>query len=56
MDNQPLDQLSENEVANQEDPKKRWIKRLGLGAFMFFLLKGILWLCVFFGLGKAIWG
>jgi hypothetical protein len=29
---------------------KDWIKKLGFGAFMFFLLKGIVWLLIFWGL------
>ncbi len=31
-----------------------WVKRLGWGAFAFFLIKGLVWLAVFFGLFKAI--
>jgi len=29
-----------------------WLKRLGLAGFLFFLLKGLLWLAIFFGLAK----
>ncbi|MEM8582643.1 MAG: alanyl-tRNA synthetase [Bacteroidota bacterium] len=32
--------------------KPNWLKRLGWGAFLFFLIKGIIWLAVFFGLSK----
>jgi len=32
----------------QEKPKNKWMKRLGIGAFAFFFLKGIAWLFVFF--------
>jgi hypothetical protein len=29
-----------------------WLKRLGLAGFLFFLLKGLLWLAIFFGIAK----
>ncbi len=32
--------------------RKKWLKRIGLGGFLFFLLKGIAWLVVFFFIGK----
>lgn len=32
----------------------KWIKRIGWGAFAFFLIKGLIWLAVFFGLFKVI--
>ncbi|KGE12356.1 hypothetical protein DI53_3845 [Sphingobacterium deserti] len=31
----------------KEKKSKLWLKRAGIGAFMFFLLKGIAWLVVF---------
>jgi hypothetical protein len=34
--------------------KSNWVKGMGLGAFMFFLIKGLIWLAVFFGLFKVI--
>jgi hypothetical protein len=33
-----------------------WLKRLGVGAFLFFLIKGLLWIAIFMGLGKWIAG
>lgn len=33
---------------------KKWIKGMGLGAFLFFLIKGLVWLAVFFGLFKFV--
>jgi hypothetical protein len=27
---------------------KTWLKRLGIGGFLFFLIKGLVWLGVFF--------
>lgn len=31
-----------------------WIKRLGLAGFLFFLIKGLVWLAIFFGLGSLL--
>lgn len=31
---------------------KTWLKRFGVGAFLFFLIKGLVWLAIFFGLFK----
>jgi len=44
----------ENKTNDLEEDKKKqpWIKRLGWAAFLFFLIKGIVWLFVFFGLFK----
>jgi hypothetical protein len=33
---------------------KKWIKGMGIGAFLFFLIKGLVWLAVFFGLFKFV--
>jgi hypothetical protein len=32
---------------------KKWIKGMGMGAFLFFLVKGLIWLAIFFGAFKA---
>lgn len=29
-------------------PKKSWLKRIGVLGFLFFLIKGIIWLFVFY--------
>ena len=34
--------------------KEKWLKRFGFSAFLFFLIKGILWLFVFYGAGKLL--
>ena len=31
-----------------------WLKRLGLAGFLFFLIKGLVWLAIFFGLGSLL--
>jgi hypothetical protein len=33
---------------------KMYARRLGWAGFFFFLIKGLVWLAVFFGLSKAI--
>ncbi len=43
----------------EEQPVKKrfwqnnWVKGVGAGAFTFFLIKGLLWLAVIFGVLKA---
>jgi hypothetical protein len=34
--------------------RKTWIKRMGLAAFLFFLIKGLVWLAIFFGIFKSL--
>lgn len=36
-----------------EGKKKIWLKRAGIGAFLFFLAKGLVWLAVFFFAAKS---
>ncbi|MBV6426655.1 MAG: hypothetical protein KIPDCIKN_01168 [Haliscomenobacter sp.] len=31
-----------------------WLKKFGIAAFMFFLIKGLIWLAVFFGVWKLV--
>jgi hypothetical protein len=40
----------------KESPSKLnlWLKRLGVGGFLFFLTKGIIWLLILFGFGSYI--
>lgn len=33
---------------------KKWLKSLGLGAILFFSVKGLIWVAVFFGLFKFV--
>ena len=44
---------SNNDVSS-ETGKFKWFKRLGWGAFAFFLIKGLVWLAVFFGASKFL--
>lgn len=32
---------------------KLWFKRIGLAGFMFFLIKGLVWIAIFVGIGKC---
>jgi hypothetical protein len=31
---------------------KLWLKRIGVAGFLFFLIKGLVWLAIFLGLGS----
>ncbi len=33
--------------------KKKWLKRFGLAGFLFFLIKGLVWLVVFYAAYKG---
>ncbi len=35
---------------------KDWIKKIGIAGFLFFLIKGLVWLFIFYGLGTGIKG
>jgi hypothetical protein len=35
---------------------KKWLKRIGIAGFLFFLIKGIVWLFVFYALWKGVEG
>ncbi len=35
---------------------KLWLKRVGVAGFMFFLIKGLIWLGIFFFAGKCAMG
>lgn len=30
----------------------KWFKRIGIAGFLFFLIKGLIWLGIIFGIGK----
>jgi len=36
----------------QKKNKHQWLKQLGIAGFLFFLIKGLIWLAVFFGAAK----
>ena len=43
----------ENPTPAKTDQKK-WLKNMGVGAVLFFAIKGLIWLGVFFGLFKFV--
>lgn len=32
---------------------KRWLRKIGIGGFLFFFVKGLVWIAVFMGAFKA---
>ena len=46
---------SDIEENNQEDSPKwvLWLKRIGVVGFLFFLIKGLVWLAIFYFAGKS---
>jgi hypothetical protein len=49
-------QKMNDEVAetNKNFQMRKWLARFGLAGFMFFLIKGLVWLAVIFGIGKCV--
>jgi hypothetical protein len=47
-------------VSMQEDSSekgfKTWIKRIGIAGFLFFFIKGLVWIAIFVGVGKCATG
>jgi hypothetical protein len=41
-----------NTKPTRKEKLMRWLKRLGFMGFLFFLLKGLVWLAVIFGITK----
>jgi len=39
---------------NRHSKLKSWLKKIGIIGFMFFLIKGLIWLAVFYFIGKNI--
>ncbi|MCR9099491.1 MAG: hypothetical protein NXI25_06025 [bacterium] len=37
----------------RENRLKLWLKRVGVAGFLFFLIKGLVWIAIFVGLGKC---
>jgi len=48
---EPEEEKKENKTSSGK--MKLWLKRLGVGAFLFFLAKGLIWLSVFFFFAKS---
>jgi hypothetical protein len=41
------------EQKNMSEKYKMWFKRVGVAGFLFFLLKGLVWVAIFMGAGKC---
>jgi hypothetical protein len=43
--------MSDNIKENNPDKKGliKWLKRLGVAGFLFFLIKGLIWIAIFYG-------
>jgi len=40
-------------MMNQPNKITRWLKRIGIAGFMFFFLKGLVWIAILAGIGKC---
>lgn len=40
-------------MMERENRLKLWLKRVGIAGFLFFLIKGLVWIAIFAGLGKC---
>jgi hypothetical protein len=49
--------MSESKATTQTGKRsvRMWFKRLGVAGFLFFLIKGLLWLIVPFLIGYSLW-
>ena len=49
---------TENTVEHTDKKKslKNWLKKIGIAGFLFFLIKGLVWLYIFFQMGKCALG
>lgn len=52
--NVQIDEQILNDSQKRANKFKKWIKKLGVIGFLFFLIKGLIWLAIFFGIGKLI--
>jgi hypothetical protein len=46
-------QMNSTVASTNMAEKKSWLKKILVGGFLFFLIKGLIWLAVFLGLGTA---
>lgn len=52
--NTQIDHTKTSTLTGEGGKSKGWIKRIGVAAFLFFLIKGIFWLLIFFGIFKSL--
>jgi hypothetical protein len=56
MEKEILDDNTKTEKTESKNSTKAWLKRIGVAGFLFFLIKGLVWIAVFAGMGKCIMG
>jgi hypothetical protein len=39
----------QEEFSKKQNPAAKWLKRFGVAGFLFFLIKGLIWLAIFIG-------
>lgn len=49
-----MEQAPGTEGTEQGKSGKTWLKRIGVAGFLFFLIKGLIWIGVFAGLHKLV--
>lgn len=49
-----MNSKEDHEEHLETSKSKRWLKKIGVAGFLFFLIKGLIWLAILFGLGKYI--
>ena len=45
--------MADKETEQDQSKIKGWFKKIGLVGFLFFLIKGLVWLFIFFQAGKC---
>ena len=45
---------TENTTEDKQNKTKLWLKRVGIAGFLFFLIKGLIWIGVAVWAGKAL--
>lgn len=43
-----------NGMSDKQNKRQAWLKRIGFAGFLFFLIKGLIWLAIFYGAGKYL--
>jgi hypothetical protein len=56
MEKEILDDTTPPDVTTSKKSMKTWLKRIGFAGFLFFLIKGLVWIAVFAGMGKCVMG
>jgi hypothetical protein len=41
-------------MEKQSNTLKTWLKRAGVAGFLFFFIKGLVWIAIFLGVGKCL--